>query len=60
MNQFYDKYEIRLANYDEIPLVMQFIKDEWKNDHILGNNRQFFEYEMVVDNQVNCVIARQV
>lgn len=57
-NKFDFKYEIRLANYNEIDDIMKFIDTYWKKGHILGINRSFFEYEMVVNNQVNFLIAK--
>lgn len=57
MNKFDEKYEIRLANFNEIDLVMKFIDEHWKKGHILGNNRDFFQYEMVIDGQVNFLVA---
>lgn len=57
-NRFDDKYEIRLALYEEIPDVMQFIDENWKKGHILAVDREFFEYEMVVDSLVNVLIAK--
>lgn len=59
VNRFDYKYEIRLAQIDEIPEIMNFINCYWKNGHILGVNRDFFEYEMVVDGQVNFLIAKR-
>ncbi len=58
MNKFDEKYDIRLAHYDEIDEIMSFIDQYWKKDHILARNREYFEYEMVVDGQVNFIIAR--
>ncbi len=57
-NRFDDKYDIRLAKYDEIPMIMEFIDTYWRKGHILAVNRDFFEYEMVVDGKVNFLIAR--
>ena len=57
-NKYDEKYEIRFAKYEEIEEVMQFIDTYWKKDHILARNREFFEYEMVVDGKVNFVIAK--
>ena len=51
-NRFDTRYEIRLAMYSEISEIMQFIDEYWKKGHILATNRDFFEYEMVVDGQV--------
>lgn len=59
MNRFDEKYDIRIALYDEIPEIMQFIRDNWKKTHILATNRFFFEYEHVKDGKVNFVIARE-
>ena len=58
MNIFDEKYEIRFARYDEIRDIMDFIEKYWKSGHILSRNRSFFEYEFVVDDRVNFVIAR--
>lgn len=58
-NRFDEKYDIRLAQYDEIPELMSFIDTFWKKGHILGTNREFFEYEMIVDGQVNFMIAKE-
>lgn len=59
MNRFDEKYDIRLASYDEIPQIMKFIGDNWKKDHILAVNRDFFEYEHVIDGKVNFIIAKE-
>lgn len=58
INRFDDKYEIRLASLDEIPELMAFIDLYWKKGHILATNREFFDYEMVVDGTVNFLIAK--
>lgn len=57
-NKYDEKYDIRLAEYKEIPEVMKFIDSHWKKGHILANDRNFFEYEMVVDGTVNFLIAK--
>ena len=58
MNKFDEKYEIRLARYEEIPEIMNFIDTWWRKDHILARDRAFFEYEMVPEGQVNFLIAK--
>lgn len=58
MNQYDEKYEIRFAKYEEIDEIMQFLDIYWRKNHILVRDRSFFEYEMVVDGQVNFVIAK--
>lgn len=58
MNKYDEKYDIRLAHYDEIPEIMEFLDKYWKKGHILARDRAFFEYEMVVDGQVNFIVAK--
>ncbi len=58
MNIYDEKYDIRLATYEEIPEVMEFIDTYWKKGHILGRDRAFFEYEHCRGEQVNFVIAK--
>lgn len=58
MNRFDEKYTIRLANYEEVDEVMDFIDTYWKKNHILATDRKFFEYEMVIEGKVNFLIAK--
>lgn len=57
MNKFDDRYDIRIANYNDIESIMNFIDLYWRKDHILANDRAYFEYEFLYENQVNFVIA---
>ena len=57
-NRFDERYDIRLARYEEISDLMEFIDEYWKKDHILAKDRDFFMYEMVIDEQVNFLIAK--
>lgn len=58
MEQYDERYDIRLAKYDEIPQIMAFIEDNWKKGHILARDRNFFEYEFLEeDGTVNVLIA---
>ncbi len=58
MGRYDERYDIRLANYDEIPKVMEFIKENWKKGHILARDRAFFEYEFLEeDGTVNVLLA---
>lgn len=52
-------YEIRLARYDEIEEIMEWIDTYWKKGHILANNRKIFENEFCVDGNVNIYIGRE-
>lgn len=57
-NKYDEKYEIRFAKYEEIDEIMKFLEVHWRKGHILARDREFFEYEMVVDGRVNFVIAK--
>lgn len=48
---------IRFATRNDIDLIMKFIDVFWKKGHILGNNREFFEYEHCSKDKVNFVIS---
>lgn len=51
-------YEIRQANKADIPLIMEYINEDWREGHILSCNRELFEYEFLeADGTVNIVIA---
>lgn len=53
-----DDYEIRQASQDDIPMIMEYIGEDWKKDHILATNRTLFDYEFLEpDGSVNMVIA---
>ncbi len=53
-----DDYEIRRASKDDIPMIMEYIGEDWKEGHILATNRTLFEYEFLEpDGNVNMVIA---
>ncbi|MCR5686981.1 MAG: hypothetical protein K6G58_03065 [Lachnospiraceae bacterium] len=58
-DRFDEKYDIRLAEYGEIEEVMAFIDTHWRRGHILAADRDFFEYEMVVDGRVDFLIAKR-
>lgn len=49
-------YEIRFADHNDISDIMLFFKRYWKDDHILANDRAFFEYEFCNDKEVNVVL----
>lgn len=48
---------IRQAVYEDIPRIMQFIDENWKKGHIMGNDRVMFEFQHVRDNEVFYIIA---
>lgn len=49
--------EIRLANVNDINKIMRFINDNWKENHILSRDRDFFIYEHQGNNTINFVIS---
>jgi hypothetical protein len=57
MNAFDEKYTIRLAVKSDIDDIMNFIRDNWKEDHILATNKAFFCYEHEFGDKVNFMLA---
>ncbi len=58
MNAEYDrKYDIRLAEREDIPAIMRFLDENWRKGHIMATSRELFEYEYVHGNEVDFVIA---
>lgn len=58
MERARDDYEIRQANRDDIPAIMAYIGEDWKQGHILSTNRVLFEHMFLEpDGKVNVVIA---
>lgn len=58
MNCYDEQYEFRVANKNDISDIMGFIEKNWKSDHIMAKNRDFFEYEfMEKDGTVNFILA---
>lgn len=49
-------YEIRFACNADIPAIMSFFKNHWKDTHILANDRAFFEYEFCRGREVCFVL----
>lgn len=57
MNKYDEKYEFRLATLEDIDAIMYFYREEWNKHHILANDKDFFCYQHLVDNQVNFMLA---
>lgn len=57
LSLFDEYYDIRVATKDDIPSIKKFIDNKWKKGHILSQNAEFFNYEMVIDGNVDFVIA---
>lgn len=46
MNNKYDEvYNYRRANVDDADMIMKFIREEWGEKHILGNDKAFFMWQ---------------
>lgn len=57
MSKFDERYEIRLASYEDIEEIMSFIDRCWRKNHILAKDRILFEYEFLEKDRVNMVLA---
>jgi hypothetical protein len=57
MNKFDERYEIRLAKYADIKMIMTFLNDHWREGHIMAIDQTLFEYEYVNGEDVNFVLA---
>lgn len=44
MNRYDDFFDFRMGRKQDIDVIMQFIRENWDPIHILGNDREFFEY----------------
>ncbi len=56
MNKYDELYEFRLAYESEIPQVMDFLKREWGENHILANDREMFEFQYKPYETVNVLL----
>ncbi|NQX40291.1 hypothetical protein SAMN05421820_105167 [Pedobacter steynii] len=48
---------IRLANLHDVDAIMNFIHHEWKENHILSKNKDFFLYEHRAGTEINFAIS---
>lgn len=51
------RYLIRLAVYDDIPVIMKFIEDNWTPNYILSYDREYFEFEFTDGKEVHFVLT---
>lgn len=49
---------IRIAEIEDLDKIMSFIDLEWRKDHILSRDKNFFMYEHGASNQINFVISK--
>lgn len=57
LNKYDERYDIRLAKYEDIEDIMGFINKHWQKDHILSQDRVLFEYEYLEGEDVNFILA---
>lgn len=57
MNRIDVLYDIRKAKMNEAQEIMEFIKNNWSENHILATNGEFFEYEHIVNDNLDFIIA---
>lgn len=48
---------LRLGEYEDIPVILEYIRTEWNPKHIYVKSRTFFEYEHYIDGRVNGILA---
>ena len=54
---FVGQHVIRIAEMGDIPFIMDFLDNYWEKGCLLSRDRAYFEYEFVVDERVNFVVA---
>lgn len=59
MNRYSDKYNFRLAHIEDVDKIMSFIKSNWREGHILANNKEFFLYEHGNESNINFIICEE-
>ena len=50
---------ISIAKIDDTDEIMKFIDNEWKQGHILGNNKDYFLYEYKNNDHLRKKIAKK-
>ena len=58
-NSFDEVYDIRRADKEDIPEIMEFIEIHWKSGHIMAHNHELFEYEYVHRDEVDFILAKK-
>src|SRR5438552_10905726 len=57
MNRYDAQYIFRKATIRDTDRIMSFIREHWRKDHILGNDRDFFLYEHGNGEEINFVLC---
>ena len=51
------EFTIREASIQNREQIIEFIKINWKEDHIFATNPAFFDYEFVMGDTINFILA---
>lgn len=57
MNQFDERYDIRLANMSDCDNIMHFIDEYWSKGHIMSRDKELFQYEYADGETINFILA---
>ena len=57
VNKYDELYIFREAMINDADKLMSFIKEHWRANHILGNDRNFFLYEHGDGDKINFIIC---
>lgn len=52
-----EQVTIRFAKHDDIAAIMRFLDENWKKDHILARDEEYFAYQHVYGEEVSYVLA---
>ena len=50
---------IKQAKAKDVNDIVSFINKEWEENHILSRNKVFFNYQHIINNKINFIIARK-
>lgn len=50
---------VRMATPLDISAIMHFIKEQWGENHILANDREFFKYQHLFDDHVTFILGEE-
>lgn len=56
-NKFDEFYTIRLATKEDIPIIMAYINEHWRENHIMAKDIAFFKHEYLQGENVNFLLA---
>lgn len=59
MNRYDELYIFRKAKMEDLENLTRFIKENWRQNHILANDREFFLYEHGDGEDLNFVICEE-